>query len=222
MDATGETRQGVRERLVEAAVRLLSEQGPAAVQTRQLAREVGASTMAVYHYFGGMPQLLAAVSDEGFRRLDASLGAVSASATEDPVTDIIRLALAYRVAARENPHLYDLMFGLSAPGGYRPKERELPDTGEPTPAERAYGHLVTAADRAVRAGRIREQDPVHVSAQLWSMLHGYLGLELAGHFTQLDGLTQVFVPLGMNLLVGLGDDPERVARSAARIESFEL
>ena len=155
MDATGETNAGMRDRLVEAAVRLLAEQGPAAVQARQLVREVGASTMAVYHYFGGMPQLLAAVIDEGFRRLDARLAAVSA--TDDPVTDIGRLALAYRAAAQENPHLYDLMFGLSAPGGHRPEQHGLPVTSESSAPQRAYGHLVDAADRAIRAGRTRTQ-----------------------------------------------------------------
>jgi AcrR family transcriptional regulator len=219
VDATGETNAGMRDRLVEAAVRLLAEQGPAAVQARQLVREVGASTMAVYHYFGGMPQLLAAVIDEGFRRLDARLAAVSA--TDDPVTDIGRLALAYRDAAQENPHLYDLMFGLSAPGGHRPEQHGLPVTSESSASQRAYGHLVDAADRAIRAGRIQDQDPVHVAAQLWSILHGYVTLELAGHFNQLDGLTQVFIPMGINLLVGLGDTPDRVARSAARIQLHE-
>lgn len=218
MNATEATSAGTRDRLVQAAVRLLAEQGPAALQARRLARDVGASTMAVYHYFGGMPQLLAAVIDEGFRRLDAHLAAVSA--TDDPVTDLGRLALAYRTAARENPHLYDLMFGLSAPGGHRP-EHAPSATGEPSLSQRAYGHLVDAADRAVRAGRIRDQDPAHVAAQLWSMLHGYVTLELSGHFDQLDGPLQVFVPMGINLLVGLGDTPDHAAHSAAHIQRYE-
>ena len=199
---------GMRERLVRAAVRLLGEEGPAALQARRLAREVDASTMAVYHYFGGMPQLLAAVIEDGFRRLDERLGQLAES--DDPVADLARLAAIYRSAARENPHLYDLMFGLSAPGGHRP------DSRGGSPGVAAYRHLVTAAGRAIDAGRLRRDDAEHVAAQLWSALHGYISLELAGHFDRLDGPARVFRPAGINLLIGLGDDPQRAAASAAR------
>ncbi|GAB2678697.1 TetR/AcrR family transcriptional regulator [Saccharopolyspora gloriosae] len=207
MSTTDKSGASMRDRLVETAVRLLVEEGPAVLQARRLAREVDASTMAVYHHFGGMPQLLAAVVDEGFRRLDGRLAAVPI--TDDPITDLGGLALAYRAAARDNPHLYDLMFGLPASGG---------SAGESEVAERAYGHLVAAADRAVGAGRIREQEPARAAAQLWSMLHGYVTLELSGHFDRFDDLEQVFIPMAVNLIVGLGDASDRAARSWSRIQ----
>jgi AcrR family transcriptional regulator len=103
----------IRALLIDAAVGLLAAEGPAAVQARRLAREVGASTMAVYHYFCGMPQLLAAVVEDGFRRLDTRLAAVPAS--QNPIFDVIQLALAYRETARHNPHLYDLRFRPISP-----------------------------------------------------------------------------------------------------------
>lgn len=211
---------GIRKQLVQVAVRLLADEEPAAVQARRLARETGASTMAVYHYFGGMPQLLRAVSDEGFRLLGAHLGAVQI--TDDPITDIARLGFAYRTAARENPHLYDLMFGLAAPGGHRPdpppeREPDISPTDESSPADVAYGHLVNAAERAIRAGRIQPGDATHVAAQLWSMLHGFVTLELAGQFRHLpDAPNQILAPLGLNLLIGLSGGPDCVSASAAR------
>lgn len=220
--AMGETGKGdeVRRRLVEATMRLLAEGEPSTIQARRLAREIGTSTTAVYHYFGGMSQLLSAVIREGFRRLDARLRAVSIS--DDPITDITRLALAYRVAAFENPHLYDLMFGLSAPGGYRPAPgsgrggSEHGDTADEYGADAAYQHLVDAAVRAMRAGRIDDNDPALVAAQLWSLLHGYVSLELAGHFDQVpDSIGDVLLPLGRNLLIGLGSAPEQAAESIA-------
>lgn len=207
----------MRDRLVLAAVALLAEGGPGDVQARRIAREVGASTMAVYYYFDGMPQLLAAVIEEGFWRLDAHLAA--APGTDDPITDIVRLALAYRAAARANPHLYDLMFGLSAPGGHHPQKHATSRGDAGAMSQRAYRRLVDAGDRAIRAGRLHEQDPASVAAQLWSLLHGYVTLELAGHFDQLDGLTQVLIPMGTGLLVGLGDSPERATHSANRVDT---
>ncbi|WP_028923168.1 TetR/AcrR family transcriptional regulator [Pseudonocardia acaciae] len=212
---------GVPAQLVNATVRLLAEEGPAAVQARRVAAEIGTSTTAVYHYFGGMPELLRAVLTEGFLQLEAELATVELS--DDPIADICRLALAYRAAAHRNPHLYDLMFGLSAPGGYRPAEsatEAVPGLGDAEDAKGAYNHLVNAADRAIRAGRLRAGDPVHTAGQLWSVLHGFVTLELSGRLAHLDeGLAHILLPLGTNLLVGLGDDRDAAERSVARAVS---
>jgi hypothetical protein len=77
---------------------------------------------------------------------------------------------------------------------------------------------MNAAERAIRAGRLRTGDPVLIAAQLWSVLHGYVTLELSGHFAHLDdeGLVHILMPMGANLLVGLGDHRDRAERSVAR------
>jgi AcrR family transcriptional regulator len=203
----------VRARLVAAAARVLEREGPAAVQARRLTRDIGTSTTAVYHYFGGMPELLRAVADDGFAHLEHRLGGVDPSG--DPVTDICVLALVYRRAARENPHLYYLMFGLAAPGGHRPEPTATAGDTE-GPAHDAYAHLVAAVRRGIDQRRLREVDAVHAAAQLWSMLHGFVTLELAGHFDHIDDpIAHVLLPLGTHLLIGLGDDPDRALNSGA-------
>jgi len=63
---------GVPERLVEAAIRLLAEQGPSAIKARTVAAATGLSTMVVYSHFGGIPELTRAVIDKGFKELDAA------------------------------------------------------------------------------------------------------------------------------------------------------
>jgi AcrR family transcriptional regulator len=73
----------VAQRLIEAAARLLADEGPAGLSTRRLAAEVGTSTMAVYTHFGGLPELVRAVVREGFKRLGDHLSAVSE--TDDPL-----------------------------------------------------------------------------------------------------------------------------------------
>src|SRR5699024_10686374 len=107
--------------------------------------------------------------------------------------------------AHTNPHLYDLMFGLAAPGGYRPAPSPAEEDSAEQQVPRAYLHLVGVAERAVRAGRIRSEDPDRVAAQLWSLLHGYVTLELSGHFRRFDDPAgEVLLGLGANLLAGLG------------------
>jgi AcrR family transcriptional regulator len=164
----------VRARLVEAAAELLAGEGPAALSTRRLAREVGTSTMAVYTHFGGLPELVRAVVREGFARLGQHLDAVPE--TDDPLADLAALGEAYRANALANPHLYAVMFGSASLGGYRLHDDEL-DEGRYT-----FDVLVAATKRTIDAGIFRTGDPQDVAAQLWAATHGFVMLELAGYF----------------------------------------
>ena len=110
---------GVPERLIEAAIRLLADQGPSAIKARTVAAAAGLSTMVVYSHFGGIPELTRAVIDKGFKELDEAFSQLPV--TDDPIADLAVQALTCRRVARENPHLYDLMFGLSTRGSYRPR-----------------------------------------------------------------------------------------------------
>jgi AcrR family transcriptional regulator len=203
----------MRTRLVDAAIKLLTAEGPGAVQARRIADEIGASTISVYHYFGGMPELLRAVADEGFVRLAARISAAPTS--PDPVADLCRIAIAYLDTATENKHLYDLMFGPSTPGEQSPADSSESVVVASPAASAAYAPAIATAARAMQSGRFSEADPAAVAAQFWSVLHGYVSLASAGQLSQFDdSFTQVMVPLGINLLVGLGDTRERATESA--------
>ena len=70
------TPDGVPQRLVNATIRLLAEQGPSAIKARTVASATGLSTMVVYSHFGGIPELTRAVIDQGFRELEAAFDAL--------------------------------------------------------------------------------------------------------------------------------------------------
>ncbi len=204
----------VPERVVQATIGLLAEQGPSAIKARTVASASGVSTMAVYHYFGGIAELMRAVVDHGFKKLDNAFSQVPV--TEDPLADLYAMALTTRRVARENPHLYDLMFGLST---RRATYRPLPDSdvrlsGRSPAFQAAYLHLAEACARLVSSGRVRQQQPEAIAAQLWSFVHGCITLELADHFVEFDDpVAQVLLPMGVNLAVGLGDKRERAQSS---------
>lgn len=202
----------VRQQLVLATIGLLAEDGPWAIRARTVAKAVGASTSVVYGAFGGMPALVQAVAEEGFARLDAALAAPGQ--TKDPVRDAARMALAYRDFARGGPHLFDLMFGLSTPGGHGAARRP-PTGGDGAPAFTAsFGRLVHVAQRMIEAGRVQPADPQLVAGQLWSFSHGFITLELTGHFDALpDAVQGVMLPLGANVVIGLGDKPKKAYAS---------
>jgi AcrR family transcriptional regulator len=208
------TPDGVPERVVQATIRLLAEQGPSAIKARTVASASGLSTMAVYHHFGGIAELIHAVADRGFTELERAFSQVPV--TEDPIADLFAMALVTRRVARENPHLYDLMFGLSTRRAtYRPlSDSDVRSSGRSAAFRGAYVHLAEACARLVSSGRVRRQEPEAVAAQLWSFVHGYITLELAEHFVEFDDpVAQVMVPMGVNLAVGLGDERERAEAS---------
>ena len=180
----------VRKRLIEAAARILGEEGPSGLSTRKLAAEVGTSTMAVYTHFGSLPALVAAVADEGFARLAQHMA--DAAHTDDAMADLADLSIAYRANALANPHLYAVMFG------YRDVEHESEHR------RYTFDVLVAAIQRAMDEGALAPGDAEAVAAQLWSALHGYVTLELAGFLRPEDGAPdKVLWPLLANLITAL-------------------
>jgi AcrR family transcriptional regulator len=218
---TSETQRGVRsvrDEMLNAAVRLLGDEGPDALQTRRVASAAGTSTMAVYTHFGGMRGLIAEVAEEGYRQFDA---AQTVPQTADPVADLFAIGAAYRRYAIERPHMYRLMFGsTSAHGIHAPAGNVLNLTvAEIEQRIPSFAHVVRAVQRSLRAGRITvssadDTTVVAIAGQFWSLFHGFVMLELAGFYGD-DGaaVRPVLDALSANLLVGLGDSPERVAQS---------
>src|ERR1700712_134862 len=100
-----QTQRSVREELLHAAVGLLNEHGPDALQTRKVSAAAGTSTMAVYTHFGGMRELIAEVAREGRRQFDVAL---TMPESDDPVADLLLSGVAYRRFAIQRPHLYRL------------------------------------------------------------------------------------------------------------------
>jgi AcrR family transcriptional regulator len=203
------TPQQTVERLVEAATTLLAQKGPSEIKARSVSEAAQVSTMAVYYHLGGLPELLQAVVDKGFRDLGRAWVAVPAS--DDPVTTLFAMALATRKFAQDNPHRYDLMFGLSKRGTYRPqKPSNSGVSGRSDEFQAAFAQLVLSCIRLVRSGRIRSgEDAEVVATQLWSSVHGFVTLELGDHFNQFpDPVREVLQPMMVNLLVGLGDTAE--------------
>lgn len=190
---TPDLASGIRRKLLEAAARLIREEGPTALSARRLAAEASTSTMAVYTQFGGMPALVREVVAEGFARLRQHLAAVVH--TDDALDDLVRLCRAYRENALEYPHLYAVMFGGATLGGYRLSRTEM-DVGSDT-----FAALADALERVMGAGLIRRENSRHLAGQCWSALHGYVMLEIAGIYRAEDGTTELVLdPLLSRLL----------------------
>jgi len=208
----------MRDELLHVAVGMLNQDGPDGLQTRKIASAAGTSTMAVYTYFGGMSGLIAAIAEEGLRQFDA---AMTMPATADPVADLMATGVAYRRYAIERPHMYRLMFGsTSAHGINAPAHNVLTlSLAEIDDQHPSFAHVVRGVHRSMQAGRIAgsstdEATVVAVAAQFWASVHGFVMLELAGYYgAKGNAVGPVLAALTTNLLIALGDSPEKARES---------
>lgn len=165
-----------RQRLLEAAGRVLAAEGSPALSVRRLAAEVGTTTRAIYSLFGSKEGLVRALCYEGFAALDRRIAAVAA--TDDPAADVTEMFAAYRASAREQPDLYQVMFAAPPPF-------------EPTPAEQAFSlrpldRLREAVTRGVEMAAFPGRDPNQLALEMWALAHGLASLELRGAFPTVD------------------------------------
>ena len=159
-------------RLVDEAGKVLTEKGLGGMSLRLVAARAGTSTMAVYTRFGDKDGLLAAMHAEGFRRLGRALQEAS-SRGGDPLGALAEMGIAYRRAALDSPHLYNLMFGEAAPS-FRPGQDGL------AIADAAYEPLVSGVRNALDAGALAGGDPERIALYLWAVSHGFVSLEITG------------------------------------------
>lgn len=192
----------VRLSLIEAAARLLAQEGPNALTTRRIASEVGASTMAVYTHFEDMDDLRRAVRLEWFNRLSEQLARVPT--TTDPVADLAAQGWVYFFNAVENEHMF------------RATVRDpLVDPLVATMVTEAFQVLVLSVQRCMDEGRLRSGDASARALQIWMMGNGVLVACLAGFIT-IDDAIGHFYEMAGSLLTTFGDDPKNARRSLER------
>ena len=162
------------EHIAKVALEILESEGPEAVSMRRIARAVGVTAMAIYHYFPNRQALLDVVVDREFSRFLESMQAYPASGSmESLLADCME---AYIVYAFDRPRIFDYVF--SQP---RPNARRYPDDfrARRSPTLNPIADLVS---RAMDSGYLKRDDVWEIALQLWAHVHGYIVLYRAGRF----------------------------------------
>lgn len=154
--------------IVEAAERLLEEEGPDALTVRGIATAAGVAPMGVYNHLGGKQGVLDALLVRGFDDLTAAMAGVGG---DDPYEDLAEAGRRYRAFARANPARYRLMFEGSV-ADHQPSPEALEH------ATAAFEALEALVRRAVEAGSLAPGDTAEIAQSLWSTVHGAVSLEL--------------------------------------------
>src|SRR5207245_4081387 len=152
--------------VVEAAVKLIDEEGIEQLSLGRLAERLGVRTPSLYNHVAGLPglkhDLALFCSRELLNRITRAT--IGKSRTEA----IFALANAYRAYARETPGRY--AFTLRAPD---PGDQELQAMAQ---------QLVDVLQAVLAPYRLSQQDAIHAIRGLRSIVHGFISLEVAGGF----------------------------------------
>ena len=204
----------LRQALIDATEALLAEKGADGFSLREVARRAGVSPAAPAHHFGDAAGLLTAVATLGFEELTRSLESGVAAGGDDA-----------RAALREQGVQY-VRFAMRYPGRFRLMFRpgKLHDDADlDRHAGAAFEVLAQGVRRAFGLAAARQMSAAHWNAvtALWSLVHGFAHLVIAGKFGMLCGADSIegfternLRPILESALVGL--IPTRAPRVAGR------
>ena len=152
--------------VVEAAVKLIDEEGIEQLSLGRLAERLGVRTPSLYNHVAGLPGLK---HDLTLYCLHDLLDLILRSTVGKSRTEaIFALADAYRAYAREAPGRYALTVQAPDPG-----DQEV----------QALAQQLVDVVRAVLAPyRLSEEEAIHAIRGLRSIVHGFISLEVAGGF----------------------------------------
>ena len=191
----------LQEAIKEAAWKQITEYGAAALSLRAIARELKITAPAIYNYFPDRDALVTALIIDAFISFgDWQLEARDSVSTDDHLSRMAAIGLAYRNWAHAFPQRYQLIFGTPIPGYRGPIEKILPSSA------RSLSALVSVVEGLRLAGKLNvdafpkvkpeykisfemwktyggDADVLSLSVAMviWARVHGIVSLEIGGN-----------------------------------------
>lgn len=157
--------------LLNAAERIIEEQGIDALSVRVVADAVGTTTRAVYSLFGSKEGLLVALGAYGFRLLGRAVAAQRQ--TTDPARDLAAAGLRFRKWALEHSALFRVAV-----------QRLLPDPALAVQfsaaAAETFGVLEAKVQRVKDAGLLGNRTVRDAAVEYHALCEGLASVELRG------------------------------------------
>ena len=160
-----------RGHILAAARDVMLETGPARLSLREVARRAHFSPAALYKYFSSRHEIIAELTAESFRRLQASLDGVPAGQPADE--RLVALGLAYMRFADENPADLRCILAVAADGPVARTDSPLAMGVE------MAGLLGETLREGVRDGLFRplsQPELTRAAYAYWSLVHGMAAL----------------------------------------------
>ncbi|MER7788504.1 TetR/AcrR family transcriptional regulator [Streptomyces sp. NPDC097640] len=156
---------GLRSRLIEVGVDLVTREGMASLSLREIARRAGVSHGAPRRYFPTHLALLSAIARQGFGALAAQVAEAVGDGKAAPRAQLMALSRVYLDFALTNRGMFELMFRHDL---LESDHLGLRDTSLPL--------FEVLVDLVARARPAADAAPQVVAGALWANLHGIVQL----------------------------------------------
>ncbi|MEM7133711.1 MAG: TetR/AcrR family transcriptional regulator [Chloroflexota bacterium] len=188
--------------LLEAATEMIAKEGLESLTLRALSQRVGVSRTAPYRHFADKSALLAAVAEEGFKRLLHRLQVVAEEEELDALSRFQQMGVAYILFAVDSPVHYRLMFS---------SETASPESYPDLAAVRivVFNTLVTAIEQCQSEDKIESSDPRALATVAWSTVHGLSSLLIDQQIQNQPSTQEIATFTTQTLIDGLSLNPQR-------------
>lgn len=158
----------VRASILDAAERMIAQEGEDGLSIRRLAEEIDYSPAAIYKYFGSKDELVDELKEAFFGRILTHIDRVQGS--EEPFGDRAHECLrVYIEEALEKPHQYLGAFS----GVVDPQDAIKAESNK----NRAFDHLISMVQEGQALGQFDpSRDAVTVAKAVWACCHGAASL----------------------------------------------
>ncbi len=193
---------------------LMHEFGTAGLTLRGIARAMGVTAPAIYHYYPSLDHLITALIVDAYEAVSVAIAdAITALPPTEPVQQLLAGLNAYRVWALAHPVEFQLIYGNPIPGYSAPEEVTTPL------ARRPFAEIGRILVELHDQGQLKVSDayatiPPSIAAHIeewrdaggyevpeailylviagWARIHGIVSLELFGHLRPALGDTEAF------------------------------
>lgn len=149
----------LRNKLISSGLKILSENGMESLSLRMVAKRAGVSHAAPYRHFENREALIAAIAEDGYKKLSDNILSAAALHPQNPELQFKEAGWGYIQFAIENPEHLKVMFGSFSKGC------EL-DRGT------SFDDLIGLIRNCQDSGLIRNEDPLILALTTWSTVHG--------------------------------------------------
>jgi AcrR family transcriptional regulator len=166
-------KEETRTSILEAAYKIVKEEGWQALSMRKIADEIEYTAPIIYEYFSNKEAILGELNKKGFLYLAKEMEEAK-NKHDQPAQQLEAMWMAYWNFAFQKKELYQLMFGVQMNCC----------TMQRTPEAEAPGKLITDAIRQLTPGKELSEDEVcRRYYTFWSVVHGLVSINLVNRGT---------------------------------------
>ncbi len=166
-------KQGLKQRILDAARELFVRQGYESVSMRKIAGKIEYSPATIYTHFKDKDEILDCLCEETFFKLHQEKMAAVHQMKGDALQVLKKGMETYIRFGLDHPEHYIVTFILKAAPYEKPRSRE---TRKAKTGQQCFNDMRNLVRRCMEEGKIKNADVEETSQALWAGIHGVTAL----------------------------------------------